>query len=272
VVSVRERNNVRELGDPDGPPLVFAHGFGCSQAMWRFVAPAFADDHRVILFDHVGAGDSDVRAYDEQRHASLRGYAQDVLEILEELGVIDASFVGHSVSSMIGVLAHIAAPERIAELVLVCPSPRYLDDGDYHGGFGQTDVEELLDLLDRDHRGWSAAMAPTIMGAPDRPELSQELEDSFCRTEPSIAQRFARATFLADNRLDLPRVTARTLVLQVAEDPIAPVEVGRYVADHVPRAELTVLDATGHCPNLSAPGETIAAIRRFLRRRPTGAG
>lgn len=270
-MSARERNNVTELGDPDGPPLVFAHGFGCSQDMWRYVAPAFLDDHRVILFDHVGAGGSDVAAYDEVRHADLRGYAEDVVELLAELDVRDVTFVGHSVSAMIGVLSQVAAPERIDQLVLLCPSPRYLDDGDYHGGFGRADMEELLDLVDRNYLGWANAMAPTIMANPDRPALAAELEDSFCRTDERIARQFARATFLADNRADLPEVTARTLVVQVAEDAIAPVEVGTYVAEHVPDAELTVLDTSGHCPNLSAPDETIAAIRAFLDRVPAPA-
>jgi sigma-B regulation protein RsbQ len=252
VVSVRRRNNVHEFGDPDGPPLVFAHGFGCSQDMWRFVAPAFVDDHRVILFDHVGAGGSDASAYDEDRHATLRGYAEDVVELLEELAVREATFVGHSVSSMIGVLAQIAAPELIDQLVLA-------------------DMEELLDLVDRNYLGWAAAMAPTIVGNPDRPALATELEDSFCRTDPEIAKRFARATFLGDNRLDLPKVSARTLVVQVADDAIASVEVGEYVAAHVPDSELTVLDVSGHCPNLSAPEETIAAIRAFVDRAVTPA-
>jgi sigma-B regulation protein RsbQ len=271
VVSVRRRNNVHEFGDPDGPPLVFAHGFGCSQDMWRFVAPAFVDDHRVILFDHVGAGGSDASAYDEDRHATLRGYAEDVVELLEELAVREATFVGHSVSSMIGVLAQIAAPELIDQLVLLCPSPRYLDDEGYRGGFGRADMEELLDLVDRNYLGWAAAMAPTIVGNPDRPALATELEDSFCRTDPEIAKRFARATFLGDNRLDLPKVSARTLVVQVADDAIASVEVGEYVAAHVPDSELTVLDVSGHCPNLSAPEETIAAIRAFVDRAVTPA-
>lgn len=269
-MSARERNNVTELGDPNGPPLVFAHGFGCSQDMWRFVAPAFAD-HRVILFDHVGAGGSDANAYDEARHADLRGYAEDVLELLTELEVRDARFVGHSVSSMIGILTQVAAPERIAQLVLLCPSPRYLDDGDYRGGFAQADMEELLDLVDRNYLAWANAMAPTIMANPDRPDLADELEDSFCRTDPRIARQFARATFLGDNRRDLPKVSARTLVVQVAEDAIAPVEVGEYVAAQVPDSELAILDVSGHCPNLSAPDETIAAIRDFLDRVPVPA-
>jgi sigma-B regulation protein RsbQ len=263
-VSAVQRHNVRVLGDPTGPPLVFAHGFGCSQTMWRHVAPAFAEDHRVILFDHVGAGGSDATAFDPERHATLAGYAQDVVDLLAELEVEDATFVGHSVSSMIGVLAEALAPERIAQLVLLCPSPRYIDDVGYRGGFSRTDMDELLDMLEQDHVGWSKALAPTIMGTPDRPELIDELADSFCRTEPEIARRFARATFLADNRLDLRGVAARTLVVQSAEDPIAPVEVGWYVHQHLANSELAVLDVTGHCPNLSAPDDTVAAIRAFL--------
>jgi sigma-B regulation protein RsbQ len=200
----------------------------------RLVAPAFTADHRVILFDHIGAGGSDLTAYDPARHATLGGYAEDVVEILDALEVRDATFVRHSVSAMIGVLAELAAPGRIAELVLVCPSPRYLDDAGYTGGFGRSDMEELLALIDRNYLGWSAAMAPAIMGNPDRPELAAELEASFCRTDPDIARRFARATFLGDNRADLLAVSARTLVIQSADDAIAPVEVGRYVAERIP--------------------------------------
>jgi sigma-B regulation protein RsbQ len=257
------RNNVTISGHPAGRPLMFAHGFGCDQNMWRFVAPAFADDHRIVLFDHVGAGGSDLSAYDAQKYASLDGYATDVLELCAELDLREVVFVGHSVSAMIGVLAANREPERFAKLVLVGPSPRYLDDDGYVGGFGADDIEELLESLESNYLGWSTAMAPVIMGRPDRPELGAELTESFCRTEPSIARHFARVTFLSDNRADLAAVRVPTLVLQCSSDVIAPLEVGDFVHRAVPDSRLVVMRATGHCPNLSAPEETVAALKAF---------
>jgi sigma-B regulation protein RsbQ len=265
-VGVVERNNVQLSGKVRGRPILFAHGFGCDQNMWRFVAPAFEDEYRVILFDHVGAGGSDVSAYDRRKYASLEGYAADILEICRELELRDVVFVGHSVSAMIGVLAAAEDPTRFGELVLIGPSPRYLDDEAYRGGFTREDIDGLLVSLESNYLGWSAAMAPAIMGNPDRPELGEELTNSFCRADPAIAQQFARVTFLSDNREDLKRVELPALVLQCREDVIAPVEVGEYVVRELPAAELVVLDATGHCPNLSAPEETIAAIKTFLER------
>ena len=263
-MSAVERNNVVVSGDPQGVPMVFAHGYGCDQNMWRLVAPAFEPDHRVVLFDHVGAGGTDPRAYDAERYASLDGYVEDVVAILEELDLRDAIFVGHSVSSMIGVLAARRAPGRIGRLVLVVPSPRYIDDEGYRGGFSEEDIDELLGSLASNFLGWSSAMAPVIMANPDRPELGEELTNSFCRMDPAIAEQFARVTFRSDNRADLSSVTVPTLVLQCADDAIAPREVGAYVHRTIPDSELVVLDATGHCPNLSAPRETVEAIRAFV--------
>ena len=263
-MSALERNNVVVQGNPDGPPMVFAHGFGCDQGMWRFVWPAFADEHRIILFDHVGYGASDVSAFDRRRYSSLEGYARDVVQILDELDLADAVFVGHSVSAMIGVLAAAARPERIGSLVLVGPSPRYLDDVGYVGGFSQEDIDGLLESLESNYLGWSSAMAPVIMGNPDRPELGQELTSSFCQADPEIAARFARTTFLSDNRDDLRRVVTPALVLQCSDDAIAPQAVGEYVHEQLADSRFVLLDATGHCPNLSAPDETIAAMKAFL--------
>jgi sigma-B regulation protein RsbQ len=263
-MSVLARNHVRVHGDPDGRPMLFAHGFGCDQNMWRHVWPEFAADHRVVLFDHVGNGGSDTSAYDVRRHGSLQGYADDILDICRELELEDVVFVGHSVASMMGVLAAAAEPERFGALVLVGPSPRYIDDEDYSGGFTRADIEGLIESLDANYLGWSGQMAPVIMGNPDRPELGEELRNSFCRTDPDIARRFARVTFLSDNREDLAKVEVPTLVLQCTDDAIAPAHVGAYVAERMPRAELVTLSATGHCPNLSAPEETAAAIRAFL--------
>jgi sigma-B regulation protein RsbQ len=263
-VSVIARNRVRVSGVPDGRPMVFAHGFGCDQEMWRLVVPAFETDHRVVLFDYVGSGRSDLSAYDPVRYGSLEGYAADVVEICRELDLDDVVLVGHSVSAMIGVLAAARAPELFGALVMVGPSPRYVDNGDYVGGFSREDIAALLESLDSNHLGWSAAMAPVIMGNPDRPELTAELTNSFCRTDPDIARQFARVTFLSDNRADLPGVRVPTLVLQCTADAIAPEAVGRYVHEHVPGSVYTLLSATGHCPHLSAPAETTAAIRAFL--------
>jgi sigma-B regulation protein RsbQ len=229
------------------------------------VAPAFEDQFRVVLFDHVGMGASDHSAYDVGKYASLSGYATDVLDICEALDLQDVVLVGHSVSSMIGMLAALEQPDRFAKLVMVGPSPRYIDDEGYVGGFSETDIRELLDSLDSNYLGWSSAMAPVIMGNADRPELGQELTDSFCRTDPELARRFAEVTFLSDNRADLARVSTPTLVLQCSEDVIAPDQVGAFVHEQIPDSSLVRLRATGHCPNLSAPDETTTAIREFVR-------
>ena len=262
-MSVLLRNNVNVRGQGNRT-MVFAHGFGCDQNMWRYVTPAFEDDFRVVLFDHVGAGGSDISAYSPEKYSTLDGYADDVIEICRELKLAEVIFVGHSVSAMIGVLAAIKAPELFEALVLVGPSPRYIEDGDYVGGFSAAQIEELLEFLDSNHMGWSAAMAPVIMANSDRPELSEELTNSFCRTDPEIAKHFARTTFMSDNRSDLAKVSTRSLVLQCSDDVIAPKSVGEYVHKHLKNSELVMMRATGHCPNLSAPDETIAAIRAFV--------
>lgn len=262
-MSVLERNNVTISGTGD-TPILFAHGYGCDHRMWRLVAPAFEDTHRVVLFDHVGSGDSDLAQYDRAKYGSLQGYAQDVVDICSELDLTNVVFVGHSVSAMIGILAAIAAPERFARLVLIGPSPCYINDGDYVGGFDRKDIDDLLEFQEANYLGWSSSLAPVIMGNPDRPELSQELHASFCRTDPEIARQFAAVTFLSDNRADLPSVSTRALVLQCREDAIAPMAVGEYVHRHLPDSQLTILDATGHCPHVSAPAETVAAIKAFL--------
>ncbi len=263
-MGVLDRNNVKVSGGPAAPAMVLAHGFGCDQNMWRFVAPAFEATHRVVVFDYVGFGASDHTAWDAERYATLDGYAQDVLEICRELDLTDAVFVGHSVSSMVGVLAANAEPERFDRLVLVGPSPRYIDDDGYVGGFTREDIDGLLDSLESNYLGWSSAMAPVIVGNPDRPELGEELTNSFCATDPEIAAHFARVTFLSDNRADLAAVQAPTLVLQCSDDAIAPQAVGEYVHARLPRSELVLMRASGHCPNLSAPDELIAEIRAFL--------
>ncbi len=264
MADVLARNCVRVSGVADGRPIVFVHGFGCDQTMWRFVRADFEVDHRVVLLDLVGSGSSDLSAYDPEKYATLSGYAGDIVEVCRALDLRDVVFVGHSVSAMIGVLALQQAPELFGALVMVGPNPRYIDDGDYVGGFSRSDIVGLLDALDANHLGWSTQMAPVIMGNPDHPELAQELTNSFCRTDPDIARDFARVTFLSDNRSDLSAVTVPTLVLQCSEDVIAPETVGRYVHESIPGSTFTKLAATGHCPNLSHPEETIATIKAFL--------
>ena len=258
------RLNATVTGPRDGQPIVFAHGFGCDQHTWRFVAPRFEDEFRVVLFDYVGFGGSDSSAYDSARYSALSGYADDVIELCHELGLENVIFVGHSVSSMIGVLASLAEPSLFAKLVLVGPSPRYINDDSYIGGFAEADITELLESMESNYLGWSSAMGPVIMANLDRPQLAEELTSSFCRADPAIARAFARATFLSDNRRDLQRVRTPTLILQCANDVIAPTVVGEYVRDAIPNSSFVLLDATGHCPNLSAPEQTSHAIAAFL--------
>ncbi|WP_330346175.1 alpha/beta hydrolase [Streptomyces longwoodensis] len=263
-MDIARRNNVTVTGNPEGRTVVLAHGFGCDQNMWRLTVPALSDDYRVVLFDYVGSGRAEPSAFSEQRYASLDGYAQDVVEVCEALDLTDAVFVGHSVSAMIGVLAAAQVPERIGALVMVGPSPRYIDDEGYRGGFSAADIDELLDSLESNYLGWSAVMAPVIMGNPERPELGDELKNSFCATDPDMARVFARTTFLSDSRDDLKAVSVPTLVLECTQDVIAPREVGAFVHRSIPGSTLITLEATGHCPHLSAPEATNAAIRSFL--------
>jgi sigma-B regulation protein RsbQ len=244
--------------------MVFAHGFGCDQTMWRFMTPAFEDRFRTIAFDLVGSGGSDLSAYDRDKYASLHGYADDLLEILDEFATGPVVFVGHSVSTMIGLLATIKAPQRFAAQVMVGPSPCYINDGDYIGGFTRDDIDELLDTMDANYLGWSSSLAPAIMGAPNQPELGQELTSSFCRNDPTIARHFARVTFLSDHRADLPLSTVPALVLQCSDDLIAPRTVGDYLHRHLPNSTLHVIDNVGHCPHLSAPTASSRAIEAFL--------
>ncbi|MFE3627169.1 alpha/beta fold hydrolase [Streptomyces goshikiensis] len=263
-MEIERRNNVTVTGNPQGRTVVLAHGFGCDQNMWRLTVPALVEDYRVVLFDYVGSGRSDLSAFSEARYASLSGYAQDVVDVCEALDLRGAVFVGHSVSAMIGVLAAGMAPERIGALVMVAPSPRYIDDEGYRGGFTAEDIDELLDSLESNYLGWSAAMAPVIMGNAERPELGEELTNSFCATDPAMARVFARTTFLSDSRDELKGVSVPTLVLDCTQDAIAPREVGAFVHQAIPGSTLLTLDATGHCPHMSAPEATNGAITGFL--------
>jgi sigma-B regulation protein RsbQ len=265
-MSVLQRNNVHVAGD--GPPMLFVHGFGCDQNMWRFIAPHFADRYRTILVDLVGSGNSQLAAYDRHKYDTLHGHAQDMCEVLREVAKEPAVFVGHSVSAMIGLLANVGCPEMFAAQVMVGPSPCYVNDGDYFGGFERKDIDGLLEALESNYLGWSSNMAPAIMGAPGRPELAEELTNSFCRTDPEIAKHFARVTFLSDHRADLPKLQAPTLILQCSDDLIAPMAVGEYMARTIPNSTLHVIENVGHCPHLSAPSASAAAMEAFLAKLP----
>ncbi|WP_179586681.1 alpha/beta fold hydrolase [Tunturiibacter gelidoferens] len=266
-MTASHRNNVKILGSGDRT-LMFAHGYGCDQNMWRHVVPSFTDDFKVVLFDYVGSGLSDAAAFDRTRYSTLRGYAQDVIEIIEELNLHNVHFVGHSVSSMIGALAAIEQPEYFASLTMIGPSPCYINSGDYKGGMERGDVEDLLESLESNHVAWSATMAPVIMGNPETPELADELQASFCRMNPFLANHFARVTFLSDNRSDLVKVRTNTLIVQCRKDAIAGTSVGEYVHKCLPTSEFVMIDATGHCPHMSAPKEVVKALQNFLHEKP----
>jgi sigma-B regulation protein RsbQ len=262
-MSVLKRNNVVVAGQGD-TPMMFAHGFGCDQNMWRFVSPAFEENHKTVLFDHVGAGNSDLSAYSFTKYDTLEGYASDIVEIANELNIKGGIFVGHSVSAVMGLIAANMSPDLFKTLILVGPSPSYINQDNYIGGFSREEIDELLESLNSNHLGWSMAMAPVIMGNPERKELGDELANSFCKTDPEIAKHFARTTFLTDKRDILQHTQIPVLILQCSNDVIAPIEVGHYMHQQIHNSELVIMKATGHCPNLSAPEETIAFINKFL--------
>jgi sigma-B regulation protein RsbQ len=263
-MNLTQRNNVQVTGS--GPvTLVFGHGFGCDQNMWRLLAPVFANRFRIVLFDLVGSGKSDLSAYDPKKYGSLKGYADDLTEIIDEFATDKVIYVGHSVASMIGVLANLASPSRFIAQIMIGPSPCYINDGDYVGGFTRADIESLLETLESNYLGWSSSMAPVIMGAPGQPELGIELTNSFCRTDPDIAAQFARVTFMSDNRAELVQLKTPTLILQCSDDLIAPVAVGEYMHRHLVRSTLRMVANVGHCPHLSEPCACIEAMNEFLQ-------
>jgi len=266
LTDILTRNNVKTFGT--GQPMIFAHGFGCDQNMWRFVTPTFSNLYQVVLFDYVGSGKSDKNAFNADRYSSLSGYALDLLEVMEALDVTEVIFVGHSVSCMIGLLAAIQQPERFDRMIFVGPSARYTNDEGYTGGFEEKDIYELLDTMEKNYIGWANFLAPVVMKNDDHPELTQELTDSFCSTDPIIAHQFAKVTFLSDNRADLQKIDIPTLILQCSDDLIAPLEVGHYLHDTMRNSTLKIMKATGHCPHMSAPGETITLIKEFLQNKP----
>lgn len=261
--NILSRNNVKVSGKGT-QPMMFAHGFGCDQNMWRYIIPAFEDDYQIVLFDYVGAGKSDISSYNPERYSSLQGYAQDVLEICEELQLEDVIFVGHSVSSMIGLLAAVEKPHYFSSIIMVGPSPCYINEEGYIGGFEHRDIEGLLETMQKNYIGWANFLAPQIMGNGDRPELGNELTESFCSTDPVIASQFAKATFFSDNRRDLGKLKVPSLILQCSDDIIAPLQVGEYVHDKLPQSTLKIMKAKGHCPHVSEPEETIVLIKEYL--------
>jgi sigma-B regulation protein RsbQ len=261
--TVLQRNNVKLFGKGT-QPMMFAHGFGCDQNMWRFIYPAFEEQYKIVLFDYVGSGKSDLNAYNPERYSDLNGYAQDVVDIIHELNLTDVILVGHSVSSMIGMLAAIKEPDLFNKIIFVGPSPRYINDTGYMGGFERKDIEELLETMDKNYIGWANFLGPAIMKNPERPELSEELTESFCSTDPIIARRFAEVTFFSDNRNDIQKLKVPSLIMQCTDDLIAPMEVGEYLHKNMANSSLSILKATGHCPHMSAPEETIAVIKEYL--------
>jgi len=262
-MDILKRNNVKVFGKGDRT-MVLAHGYGCDQNVWTDMLAEFAKDYRIVTFDFVGAGESDLSAYTAERYGTLNGYVQDLLEIYEALDLKDTILVAHSVSSMIGLLAGISRPELFRNIIFVGPSPRYLNDQNYHGGFERNELEELFEMMDNNYLGWSRALAPNIMGNKERPELGARLTNSFCATDPEIAKQFARVTFLSDNREDLPKLTVPSLTLQCTNDIIAPMSIGHYMHENMSQNTLVIMEATGHCPHMSAVKETVNAIRTYL--------
>ena len=257
------RNNVTVHGT-GSKSMLLVHGYGCDQNMWRFIIPQFKDDYKLILIDLVGSGKSDVNSYNYDKYSSLDGYAADIIEICDALNLKDVCLVGHSVSAIIGLLAAIEKPALFKKLIMIGPSPRYINDADYFGGFSQKDIDDLMETLDANYLGWSSAMAPVIMGNADRPELAAELEESFCQNNPKIARHFAKVTFIGDNRKDLNKCTTDTLIIQSKTDAIASIKVGQFVHDNISNSKFTILETTGHCPHLSAPEQTIEAMKDYL--------
>ena len=263
MTNILHRNNVKVIGSK-GPTILFAHGLNCDQTSYKYITEAFKENFKLVLFDFVGAGKSDLTAYNKAKYSSLDGYAGDVIEICDDLGLTGIIFVGHSVSCMIGVLASIKRPELFSKLVFIAPSPRYINNGNYIGGFDQEEMDGLLEIMDEDYVDWSRKMAPSIVQNPDQVEVNKDFTDVLCATDPTIGKAFARVAFLSDNRKDLSLTPVESLTLQCSDDIIAPIEVGYYMKDHMPGNQLKILQATGHCPHLTAPAETIAAIRSYI--------
>ena len=260
------RNDVRVLGPVDAPVMLMVHGFGCDQSMFRRLVPHLDDTFRVVLFDHVGSGGSDIDAYDPGQYDTLDRYVLDLIEVCDALALEDVTVVAHSIGAMMAIDAAVRRPGLFARMVLLAPSPSYLDDAatGYVGGMSRRDVDELLDSLDDNHLAWASAMAPVVMGGDNPAELTGELEDTFCRVDPRVMRTFARVTFLSDVRDLLPSVAVPSLIVQCSRDALAPLAVGSYLHAHLAHSELVVLEATGHVPQASAPDETARAILSYV--------
>lgn len=258
-----KKNNVNILGKGKHV-LLFVHGYGCNQNMWRFMTPDFEDDYKVILMDLVGYGESDIKSFDKEKYSSLKGYATDIIDVCQELDLKQITLIGHSVSSMIGLHVSLMAPELIDHLIMIGPSPCYINQDNYIGGFSKADIDELIDTLNSNYLGWSSAITPVIMGNPDQPELTDELNNSFCQTDPEIAKQFAKVTFMGDERKYLEECSAKTLIIQSKKDIIAPIEVGKFVHSKIKNSELKILNINGHCPHMSSPKATTKAIKEYL--------
>ncbi|WP_334063868.1 alpha/beta fold hydrolase [Alteromonas genovensis] len=259
-----KRNNVRFFGNGE-VTLLLAHGFGCDQRMWDHLIPYLENDYKIVLFDYVGCGQSDLSAFDKKRYSQLSGYAKDVEEICDALSLSNVIFIGHSVSSTIGMHAAIERPDLISKLIMICPSPCFLNlPPDYMGGFEKDDLEELINLMDKNYLGWASYFAPLVVGEGHDESVKQEMEDSFCSTDPSYAKPFAKATFFADDRYLMPKLGTPTLILQSQDDSLASVEVGRYMNKAIEHSKLIVLEAKGHCLHMTTPEQVACAIGEFL--------
>lgn len=265
MVNVLQRNNVKVSGQGT-TPIIFGHGFGCDQLVWNGVIEAFENEYKVITYDYVGSGKSDKSAYTKERYSTLYGYKEDLLEICDALEDSNFIFVGHSVSSMIGMLASIERPELFSKVVMIGPSPHYLNEPGYRGGFERSDISELLDMMEVNYKEWAKYLAPVVMSNEDRPELAEDFEQMLCSNDPQIARQFAEVTFTSDMREELGKLQVPTLIMQTQFDAIAPLEVGQYVHDHIPQSHLVVMKAMGHNPHISDAGETAAVIKEYLAK------
>jgi sigma-B regulation protein RsbQ len=257
-------NNAITLRGNGAKPMLFVHGFGTDQAMWRYIAPAFEDSHKVVLYDHIGSGRSDLRLYDKRKYAHYEGYADDLIEICDALDLRGIDLAAHSAGCMMAVLAARRCSELFDRLMLLGASPCYVNHEDYTGGFSREDINDLLAFLEINPAGWSANLTPMVMANAERPELAAELEAFFVRNDPKIMHHFACAVFLSDHRADLEGLKVPTLIMQCRDDIVAPLEVGDYMHAKLPNSTLKVLDTHGHYPQLSHPGPVTDAIRDYL--------
>lgn len=261
---ILKRNNVNIIGKGE-KTIVFGHGLACDQKIWDTILPYFEEDYQIVLYDYVGSGDSDFSAFDTERYSTMHGYAKDLLEILEAIDVGEVIFVGHSVSAMIGILASIEKPEYFENLILIGSSPRYLNEHpNYHGGYDESDIEELITMMEMNFSGWATLAAANFMNNPDRPLLTEQLIEVYNEEDPAMMKSFAEVVFLSDHRQDLPEVTIPSLIMQCSEDSIVPLESAEYLHKHLKNSKLIVMEATGHYPQISYPEETVNTILEYI--------